>query len=65
VKISTLMTGNNVLLDTNIVIELFKGNETIFHPLKLKRQSEFRLPLWGNYSWAPTDLRTLKNILPK
>ena len=26
-KQSILMTGNNILLDTNIVIELFKGNK--------------------------------------
>lgn len=32
------MTGSNVLLDTNIVIDLFKGDLRLFHKLKNSKQ---------------------------
>ena len=31
------MTGNNILLDTNIVIELFKGNPSVAAFLEAKK----------------------------
>jgi tRNA(fMet)-specific endonuclease VapC len=35
VKLFTRITGNNILLDTNIVIELFKGNSSVTASLEI------------------------------
>lgn len=66
------MTGNNILLDTNIVIELFKGDSTII--AKLGSRQKVDIPrvvlaelLLGAYRSSNTEkhLSQIKNFLKR
>lgn len=66
------MTGNNILLDTNIVIELFRGNSAII--TKLGNKQKVDIPhvvlaelLLGAYRASNTEkhLSQIRNFLKK